>query len=55
MHVTNEVQNNFTSKDEKIVTEIQEVGPWYDAEDYHQLYLFKNPSEYHCPTHHLHW
>ena len=40
---------------EKIVTDIIEAGPWYDAEDYHQEYLFKNPSGYQCPTHRLHW
>ncbi|KAG6380590.1 hypothetical protein JVT61DRAFT_4954 [Boletus reticuloceps] len=30
----------------KHFTEILEAGLWYDAEDYHQLYLFKNPHEY---------
>ncbi len=39
----------------KIVTQIIAAGPWWDAEDYHQLYLFKNPSGYQCPTHRLHW
>jgi peptide-methionine (S)-S-oxide reductase len=30
----------------QITTEIQEVGPFYYAEDYHQQYLGKNPSGY---------
>ncbi|KAF5323260.1 hypothetical protein D9619_013522 [Psilocybe cf. subviscida] len=38
----------------KIVTEIVPFDTWWNAEDYHQLYLFKNPSGYQCPTHRLH-
>ncbi|KAF8841627.1 PMSR-domain-containing protein [Paxillus ammoniavirescens] len=54
--VTEEVQaKHFTPKGKEIVTEILEAGPWYDAELYHQLYLFKNPDGYQCPTHRLHW
>ncbi|KII95084.1 hypothetical protein PLICRDRAFT_97295 [Plicaturopsis crispa FD-325 SS-3] len=54
--VTEEVQaKHFTPNGSKIVTEIQEAGPWWDAEEYHQLYLFQNPSGYQCPTHRLHW
>jgi peptide-methionine (S)-S-oxide reductase len=54
--VTQEVQEkHFTPKEQKITTTIEEAGPWYDAEDYHQEYLFKNPSGYQCPTHKLHW
>jgi len=54
--VTEEVQTkHFTPKGKKVVTEIIEAGPWYDAEDYHQLYLFQNPNGYQCPTHKLHW
>jgi peptide-methionine (S)-S-oxide reductase len=54
--VTAEVQaKHFDPKGEKIVTEIKPASTWYDAEDYHQEYLFKNPSGYQCPTHHLHW
>ena len=30
----------------QITTEIQEAGPFYYAEDYHQQYLEKNPSGY---------
>ena len=39
----------------KIVTQIVEAGPWWDAEDYHQQYLNKNPEGYACPTHVEHW
>ncbi|KAF7289667.1 Peptide methionine sulfoxide reductase [Mycena chlorophos] len=54
--VTEEVQEkHFTPKGMKIVTEIIPAGPWWNAEDYHQLYLFKNPGGYQCPTHRLHW
>ncbi|KAJ7471368.1 peptide methionine sulfoxide reductase [Mycena galericulata] len=54
--VTAEVQaKHFTPKGTRIATEIHAAGPWWDAEDYHQLYLFKNPGGYQCPTHRLHW
>ncbi|KAJ7081876.1 peptide methionine sulfoxide reductase [Mycena belliarum] len=54
--VTDEVQaKHFTPKGTKIVTDIQPAGPWWNAEDYHQLYLFKNPGGYQCPTHRPHW
>ncbi|KAG0694193.1 peptide methionine sulfoxide reductase [Suillus ampliporus] len=52
--VTRKVQEEHF-KNETIVTQIEEAGPWYDAEEYHQLYLFKEPSGYHCPTHRKHW
>ncbi|KAG1775685.1 peptide methionine sulfoxide reductase MsrA [Suillus placidus] len=42
-------------KGQTIVTEIEEAGQWYDAEEYHQLYLFKEPNGYQCPTHKKHW
>ncbi|KAF8899010.1 peptide methionine sulfoxide reductase [Infundibulicybe gibba] len=54
--VTAEVEKkHFAPKGMKIVTEIVEAGKWWDAEDYHQLYLNKNPDGYQCPTHRLHW
>ncbi|KAG9308686.1 peptide methionine sulfoxide reductase [Chiua virens] len=54
--VTEEVQaKHFTPKGKKIITEILHAGPWYDAEEYHQLYLFKVPHGYQCETHRLHW
>lgn len=31
-----------------IVTELVPAGEWYDAEEYHQDYLKKNPSGYTC-------
>lgn len=37
----------------KVVTEILPAGQWWDAEDYHQLYLHKNPFGYECPSHFL--
>lgn len=37
----------------KIATIIEEAGTWWDAEDYHQEYLFKNPMGYQCPSHHV--
>jgi len=36
-----------------ITTEIKRATQWYDAEDYHQLYLSKNPYGYHCPAHYV--
>jgi len=54
--VTEEVQRmHFDPNGTKIVTEITEAGKWIDAEEYHQLYLRKNPSGYQCSTHKLHW
>ncbi|KAI3402424.1 mxr1 [Candida oxycetoniae] len=37
----------------KIVTIIEPIKVWHDAEDYHQKYLEKNPSGYECSTHFL--
>ncbi|PGG97928.1 peptide-methionine (S)-S-oxide reductase [Helicocarpus griseus UAMH5409] len=34
-----------------ISTVVVPAGQWWDAEDYHQLYLDKNPSGYECPAH----
>jgi peptide-methionine (S)-S-oxide reductase len=34
--------------DDRIVTEIAEVGPFYVAEDYHQEYFAKNPHQGYC-------
>lgn len=54
--VTDEVQKkHFDPKGKKIVTVIESAGPWWNAVDYHQEYLFKNPDGYQCPTHRLHW
>jgi peptide-methionine (S)-S-oxide reductase len=35
----------------KIITEILPAKQWWDAEDYHQEYLTKNPYGYECPSH----
>jgi peptide-methionine (S)-S-oxide reductase len=54
--VTEQIQAKyFTPQGKTIVTEILPAGQWWNAEDYHQLYLFKNPTGYQCPTHRLHW
>lgn len=36
-----------------IITEILPAGKWWDAEQYHQLYLHNNPGGYECPSHYL--
>lgn len=51
-----EVRDSFQKEwypNSKIVTEIEPLLIWFDAEDYHQLYLDKNPGGYECPTHFL--
>jgi peptide-methionine (S)-S-oxide reductase len=54
--VTEEVQaKHFTPKGKKIATDILAAGQWFSAGEYHQKYLLKNPSGYHCATHKLHW
>jgi peptide-methionine (S)-S-oxide reductase len=37
----------------KVKTEILPAKQWWDAEEYHQLYLDKNPFGYQCPSHHV--
>ena len=37
----------------KVATEILEAGHWWDAEEYHQLYLDRNPGGYECPAHYV--
>lgn len=36
-----------------VATEILPAGKWWDAEEYHQLYLDHNPGGYECPSHFL--
>lgn len=36
-----------------IVTEVALAQNFYDAEEYHQLYLNRNPEGYACPTHYV--
>ncbi|KAI8375574.1 hypothetical protein BD560DRAFT_433625 [Blakeslea trispora] len=52
--VTKEVQEKHYAET-KIVTEITPAAKFYDAEEYHQFYLEKNPEGYACPTHYLRW
>lgn len=33
-----------------VSTQVVPAGQWWDAEDYHQLYLNKNPAGYECPA-----
>jgi peptide-methionine (S)-S-oxide reductase len=47
--VTEKVQKEWW-KNGKVVTEILPAGQWWNAEDYHQLYLDKNPGGYECPS-----
>ena len=37
-------------KERPVTTQIEPAGQWWDAEEYHQLYLERNPSGYECPT-----
>lgn len=39
--------------DKPIATLLVKAGTWWDAEDYHQLYLDKNPDGYHCESHYI--
>ena len=34
-------------------TEVAPAGRWWSAEEYHQLYLDRNPGGYECPSHFL--
>lgn len=47
-----DMQKTFYPK-HPIVTVIEPIQNWWDAEDYHQKYLKKNPSGYECPSHFL--
>ena len=47
--VTEKVQKQWW-RNGKVTTEILEAGKWWDAEDYHQEYLDKNPGGYECPA-----
>lgn len=37
----------------KIVSSIEPIQNFYEAEEYHQLYLEENPEGYACPTHYV--
>lgn len=49
--VRDKFQADFWAK--PIVTAIEPIANWYDAEQYHQLYLEKNVDGYECPTHYV--
>lgn len=54
--IAHEINDKFQKEwydpiDEKIVTKIQKAKIFWDAEDYHQLYLDKNEDGYKCPSH----
>ncbi|KZT57596.1 methionine sulfoxide reductase A [Calocera cornea HHB12733] len=52
--VTREVEEkHFAPRGKHIVTQIVEAGEWWNAEDYHQEYLDKNPDGYQCSTHRI--
>jgi len=38
-------------KNRPVTTVVVPAGSWWDAEDYHQLYLENNPGGYECPAH----
>lgn len=46
--ITDKVSKEWYKK--PVSTQIVEAGQWWDAEEYHQLYLNKNPSGYECPA-----
>jgi peptide-methionine (S)-S-oxide reductase len=37
-------------KGKTVTTQIESAGEWWDAEEYHQLYLQRNPGGYECPA-----
>lgn len=37
----------------RIKTEVEMIQNFFDAEEYHQLYLDRNPNGYSCPTHYV--
>lgn len=46
--ITDQVEKEWWKK--PITTAIEPAGPWWDAEDYHQLYQDRNPGGYECPS-----
>ncbi|CAF9918676.1 MAG: Peptide-methionine (S)-S-oxide reductase [Heterodermia speciosa] len=50
--ITERAQKQWWKKG-TITTEILEAGTWWNAEDYHQLYLHNNPGGYECPAHYV--
>jgi len=48
--ITDKAANEWY-KGKLITTQIVPAGQWWDAEEYHQLYLHRNPGGYECPAH----
>jgi len=46
-----EESNKTWYPNHQIVTIIEPIKIWYDAEDYHQTYLDRNPGGYECANH----
>lgn len=46
--ITDKVSKQWFKK--PVSTEVVPAGQWWDAEEYHQLYLNKNPAGYECPA-----
>ncbi|KAI9670197.1 MAG: Peptide-methionine (S)-S-oxide reductase [Alyxoria varia] len=46
--VTREVSEQWWKN--RVVTEVLPAGQWWEAEDYHQRYLERNPGGYECPS-----
>ncbi|CAG8880092.1 unnamed protein product [Penicillium salamii] len=46
--VTQKVGTEWYKK--ALSTQVVPAGQWWDAEEYHQLYLSKNPAGYECPA-----
>ncbi|KAJ5628996.1 hypothetical protein N7490_011224 [Penicillium lividum] len=47
--ITKKVSEQWYKK--PVSTEVLPAGQWWNAEEYHQLYLHKNPAGYECPAH----
>lgn len=46
--ITDKVSEEWYKK--PVSTQVIPAGQWWDAEEYHQLYLNKNPAGYECPA-----
>ncbi|CAI7675352.1 unnamed protein product [Penicillium pancosmium] len=47
--ITDKVSKEWYKK--PVSTDVVPAGQWWDAEEYHQLYLKNNPAGYECPAH----
>lgn len=46
--ITDKVSKEWYKK--PVSTDVVPAGQWWDAEEYHQLYLKHNPAGYECPA-----